>query len=35
MNIEAYKPYFTADLLMGPNSARLLQELMLRWLEGK
>ena len=30
MNIEAYKPYFTADLLMGPNSARLLQELMHR-----
>ena len=28
MNIDFYRPCFTADLLMGPNSLRLMQELL-------
>ena len=29
-NIERYRPYFTKDYLMGPNSFRLLDELIRR-----
>ena len=28
MNIERYKEYMTAEMLMGPNSARILEELL-------
>ena len=28
MNLASYKPYFTADYLMGPNSLRILKELL-------
>ncbi len=31
MNIESYKEYMTADTLMGPNSARVLEELLKRY----
>ena len=27
MNMEPYRPFFTADYLMGPNALKLLQEL--------
>ena len=30
MNLEFYKTYFTADYLMGPNSLRILKELLYR-----
>ncbi len=30
MNIERYRPCMTAEMLMGPNSVRILQELMKR-----
>ena len=30
MNLEFYRPYFTKDYLMGPNSLRVLQELLER-----
>ena len=33
-NIERYRPYFTKDYLMGPNSFRLLDELIRRRPEG-
>ena len=33
-NIEKYKKYFTKEYLMGPNSFRLLDELISRRLEG-
>ena len=28
MNIKSYKEYMTAEMLMGPNSARILEELL-------
>ena len=28
MNLEFYKPYFTRDFLMGPNSLQVLGELL-------
>ena len=28
MNLELYRPYFTKDYLMGPNSLRILQALL-------
>lgn len=31
MNIERYRPCMTAEMLMGPNSVRILQELMERY----
>ena len=31
MNIENYKEYMTAEMLMGPNSARILEELLKRY----
>jgi len=34
-NIEKYRKYFTKDYLMGPNSFRLLNELIEREPEGK
>ena len=30
MNIKSYKEYMTAEMLMGPNSARILEELLVR-----
>lgn len=31
MNMDALKPHITADILMGPNSARVLEELLARY----
>lgn len=31
MNIESYKEYMTAEMLMGPNSARILEELLIKY----
>ena len=28
MNIEEYRQYMTAEMLMGPNSLRILEELL-------
>ena len=30
MELEKYRPYWTKDFLMGPNSLRILQELLER-----
>ena len=30
MNIEEYRKYMTAEMLMGPNSLRILEELLAR-----
>ena len=32
MNIEEYRGYISAEMLMGPNSLRILEELLSDWL---
>ena len=32
MNIEIYRKYMTAEMLMGPNSLRILEELLIKLL---
>ena len=31
MDIKSYKEYMTAEMLMGPNSARILEELLAKY----